>query len=136
MVGKAIYDRLTASGTQTQAICATRGYAQFNRDQTFPAWTWDVTSKEIDRHSTGRSGLIKYLVSVTAAALTYEGVVALAEAIKTDLDHQGGPAVTWGGINVLGAFLEDEDEDVTPLDNGADTPVYGKGMQFLIWTRD
>lgn len=131
MIGKAIYAQLHGT-VAVAALVGTRIDPQFNPKTVRPSIVYTQDSIDRDRTYAGDRGIAKVNTTITALAATYSSVISVAAEIVTALDDQGG---TWGTVEVLNATVDDEDEQVTMLDAGTDTPIYAKSMSVSFWIR-
>jgi hypothetical protein len=128
---QAIYARLTASGTQTQAIVGASVYPDINLATGTRFVVIEADDGETDQAYDGPLPMTKHAATVSAVGPTRLACEQLAAAIRVDLDGQRG---SWGGVTVRGAFLQAGNAGIFPLADGAARRLYGKDIEFVVWT--
>lgn len=98
----------------------------------FPRVLYHVAGTERDKTYAGGSGMVSRQLTVYVEAMKYGDAEQVANLVRAALDDKQG---TWGGVEVLGVFLEDESED-EDTDEEAGVTVHTREQTYLIWTRE
>ena len=113
-------DRIEPSGSATSS-----GY---------PRITFDRISVPNEHHQGGSAGLASLTLQVNSLALTSKKADEITETLREVLD--GLEHTTWGSVEILSCFKENDADDIVEPDTGEEQIVYRVRSDYLIWYRE
>lgn len=129
--GTAIFSQLTSDST-VKGIINTRVFPALVPDrQQLPQVVYDVSDDRSEPSFDGRR-MSKRTVHVYSIADDYDAANDLADAVANSLDNGAG---TWGGITVLGMWLESSEPGVETLPDAQEVRVYLIDQVYTLVTK-
>ena len=126
-----LYSFLTAQSPVTDLV-STRIYpaGEAPKTITYPYVTYQRISNRHERHTQGGAALAAPRYEINCWAQSNLDAEAVADAIREAMNDFRG---AFGSVQSRGCFLESDDSDIEPPDDGSHVSKHVTRLDFTIW---